>query len=496
MLSMHDISKRFGSFSALSAVNFDVFAGEVHAICGENGAGKSTLMKVLGGSYHPDEGEIRLSGRPVRFAHPVEARRAGISIIHQELSLMPDRSVAENVLLGMEPARRGVLDRAAMRARTGALLARVGARFDPDALVNTLSIAEQQLVEIAKALALDARVVVMDEPTAALDDQDAHKLLALVRDLRAQGVAIIYISHRMPEIAAVADRVTVLKDGKRVATEPLAALSPESIVRMMVGRDLADFYPPRSPVPSAGAAVLVIEGGGNALLDKVDLLVRGGEIVGVAGLEGSGKRALGRAIFGDEPFTRGRVRIAGKEGLPRSPREAVRRGIGYLSDDRKAEGIAPLQSLRDNALLRLRAFAAALRPPQAGPMRGAAVDADLRALDVRAADFGQDIRELSGGNQQKVVIARWLARGPELLVFAEPTRGIDVAAKAAIYRIMRELADKGRAILMISSDLPEIVGVSDRIVVMHEGRIAGELPGGANEESVMRLALAHEEDAS
>lgn len=491
VLSMRDISKSFAGFSALNAVDFDVRAGEVHAICGENGAGKSTLMKVLGGSYAPDGGEIRLGGTPVHFAHPAEARRAGISIIHQELSLMLDRTVSENVLLGIEPARRGLLDRPAMRRTTTALLRRVGARFGPDASVADLSIAERQLVEIAKALALDARVVVMDEPTAALDDQDAHKLLALVRELRAQGVAIVYISHRMPEIAAVADRVTVLKDGRRVDTRPLAELTPAKVVRMMVGRDLADFYPPRAPAPSVGAHVLEIEKGGNALLHDIDLEVRAGEIVGIAGLEGSGKRALGRAIFGDEPFTSGALQIAGHAGSPGSPRQAVKSGIGYVSDDRKGEGILALQSLRDNALLGLRAFFAAWKRPQAGRMSQRDVDAGLKALDVRAADFGQEIRELSGGNQQKVIIARWLAQGPKLFVFAEPTRGIDVAAKAAIYRIMRELADAGRAVVMISSDLPEIVGVSDRIVVMHEGRIAGELAGGADEESVMQLALGH-----
>lgn len=491
VLSMRDISKSFASFPALSAVDFDVRAGEVHAICGENGAGKSTLMKVLGGSYRPDKGEIRLGGQAVSFAHPAEARRAGISIIHQELSLMLDRSVTENVLLGIEPVRRGFLDRTAMRSATNALLRRVGARFDADAPVGELSIAERQLVEIAKALALDARVVVMDEPTAALDDQDAHKLLALVRELRDQGVAIVYISHRMPEIAAIADRVTVLKDGKRVETRPLAELTPAAIVRMMVGRDLADFYPPRPSDPSSGTPVLEIEKGGNAFLHDIDLVVHAGEIVGIAGLEGSGKRALGRAIFGDDPFTSGTVRIAGHAGSPASPRQAVKSGIGYLSDDRKGEGITPLQSLRDNALLSLRAFAAAWKRPQAGGMSQRDVDTGLKALDVRAADFGQEIRELSGGNQQKVVIARWLAQNPKLFVFAEPTRGIDVAAKAAIYRIMRKLADEGRAVVMISSDLPEIVGVADRIVVMHEGRIAGELAGGTDEESVMQLALGH-----
>ena len=489
VLSMRGIGKSFTGVRALDDVSLDCQAGEVHAICGENGAGKSTLMKVLGGVYRPDEGEILLGGRPVAFRHPVEARRAGISIIHQELSLLPERSVADNIFLGLERSRGGLLDRDAMQNGARRLLERVGAKVHPDALVKSLSIAEQQLVEIAKALALDARIIVMDEPTAALDERDAGRLLDLVGTLRREGAAILYISHRMAELKAIADRITVLKDGKLVATRPAAALTPAMIVRLMVGRDLADFFPPPGDPAKLGPVVLSVQNAGNAVLADIALDLHAGEIVGVAGLEGSGKGALGRAVFGDAPFTRGRMIIDGQDGLIGSPRAAIATGIGFLSDDRKKEGIAPQQSLRDNVLMTLRAFARRLLPPGSGAMARAAADRQLTEVDVRAAGFAQEIRELSGGNQQKVVIGRWLARDPKVLIFLEPTRGIDVAAKAAIYQLMRGLADRGRAILMISSDLPEIIGVSDRILVMHEGRIAGELKRGASEEDVMHLAL-------
>ncbi|WP_186421265.1 sugar ABC transporter ATP-binding protein [Bosea sp. CS1GBMeth4] len=489
VLSMHGIGKSFTGVRALDDVSLDCQAGEVHAICGENGAGKSTLMKVLGGVYRPDEGEILLGGQPIAFRHPAEARRAGISIIHQELSLLPERSVADNIFLGLEPTRRGLLDRAAMREGARRLLRRVGARVPPDALVKSLSIAEQQLVEIAKALALDARIIVMDEPTAALDERDAGRLLELVGALRREGASILYISHRMAELKAIADRITVLKDGRLVATRPAAALTPAMIVGLMVGRELSDFFPAPGDPARRGPVALSLRGAGNAVLSDIALDLRAGEIVGVAGLEGSGKGALGRALFGDAPFTRGRMAIDGRDGLVSSPRAAIIAGIGFLSDDRKKEGIAPQQSLRDNVLMTLRAFAQRLLPPGSGAMARAAADRQLTEVDVRAAGFAQEIRELSGGNQQKVVIGRWLARDPRVLIFLEPTRGIDVAAKAAIYQLMRGLADRGRAILMISSDLPEIVGVSDRILVMHEGRIAGELKRGASEEEVMHLAL-------
>ena len=493
-LEMLDISKTFPGVRALDAVSFGCARGEVHALCGENGAGKSTLIKILGGVYRPDGGAIRLDGREASFSHPIAARRAGVSIIHQELSLLPHRSVAENVFLGVEPTSRlGFLDRRTMRERASALLRRLGSSIAPDSLAGDLSIAHQQIVEIAKALAIDARILVMDEPTAALDRVDAARLMDLVRKLSAEGVTIIYISHRMVEIQAVADRVTVLKDGRTVMTAPLAEAPTSRVVRAMVGRDLADFYPPRASQPP-GAPALAVRAGANAQLRNIDFELRVGEILGVAGLEGSGKDALARALIGDERFESGTIEIAGRTIKPRHPRAAIEAGVGRLSDDRKREGLLMQQSVRDNATLIERAFAPAFRSPTAEPTSPQSTDKRLVQLDVRAASFDQEAQFLSGGNQQKVIIARWLARDPEILIFCEPTRGVDVAAKAAIYKIMREMALRGRAILMISSDLPEIVGVSDRILIMREGTLAGEVAGGATEEEVMAIAVAHEQE--
>jgi ABC-type sugar transport system ATPase subunit len=487
-LDMCAISKSFPGVKALDCVDFDCHAGEVHALCGENGAGKSTLMKILGAVYRPDSGQLRVGGGITDFRHPREARAAGISIVHQELSLMPFRSVAENIFAGQEPTRRGLLDRQQMEQRSRELLLRLGSNISPTAQVSALSIAEQQLVEIAKALLLDATVLVMDEPTAALDDRDARALLDLVGKLRAEGVAIVYISHRMPEVMAIADRITVLKDGRKVWTRPRGDVEVDSIVTAMVGRDITEFFPSAGH-QGPGDVLLAISGGSNATLRDIDFTARAGEIVGVAGMEDSGKAAFARAVFGDDPLTGGSMRVAGNPVSIRSPRQAIAAGIGYLPGDRKREGLALRQSVRDNALLTLRGMARVLSRPYSAGLSLAETDRALKTMDVRAGDYGQEIGTLSGGNQQKTIIARWLAEAPKILIFTEPTRGIDVAAKTSIYETMRRLADSGSAIVMISSDLPEIVGVSDRIVVMHQGRISGELGRGASEEAVMSLAL-------
>ncbi len=487
-LEMAGITKTFPGVLALDEVDFDCRPGEVHAICGENGAGKSTLMKILGGSYRPDGGEIRIRGQSADFAHPQQAKAAGISIVHQELSLLPYRSVAENIFVGREPSRRGVLDRREMRRRSMELLQRLGAGIDPDRQVSTLSIAGQQLVEIAKALLLDAQILVMDEPTAALDERDAQALLQLVRGLRSEGVSIIYISHRMPEIMALADRITVLKDGRRIWTKSREDADIGAIIRAMVGRDLKDFYP-SPPAGKPGHSLLSVEQGGNTYLRGIDLDLRAGEIIGVAGLEDSGKASLAQAIIGDEPLTAGTIRLGGGPQAITSPRRATSRGIGYLPGDRKREGLLLRQSVRDNALLTLRSMSNFFTRPESGAFSRDRIDEVLRVTDVRAADFGQAVDSLSGGNQQKVIIARWLARQSNILVFVEPTRGIDIAAKAAIYEAMRSFTNTGRGIIVVSSDMPELIGISDRILVMHQGRIAGELPRGASEEAVMALSL-------
>ena len=493
-LEMRGIGKSFPGVRALDDVSFDCRAGEVHVICGENGAGKSTLMKVLGGAYPPDQGSILIAGREVRFPHPTAARAAGVSIIHQELSLLPERTVAENLFLGREPVRFGVLDRRAMRRQARALLARLASPIDPGRRTGDLSVGEMQIVEIAKALATRARILVLDEPSAALDSADAARLLALVRQLRDEGVAVVYISHRMAEVMDLADRITVLKDGRNAGTAPRAAMQVADVVRLMVGREMGEMFPP-VPGPSGGRVLLRVADGGNAELSGIRLALRAGEIVGLAGLEGSGKSALARAIFGDAPFTRGTMERGGRPVRIGSPREAIAAGIGYLPDDRKREGLALRQPVRDNAALLLRAFGNPLRGAGTGPLAAGAMDALLRRAGVRASSYGQPVQLLSGGNQQKTILARWFTRVPDVLLFAEPTRGIDVAAKAGVYAAMRDYVSEGRAILMASSDLPEVVGVSDRIVVMRAGRIAGELPARSTEEAVLSLAVGHVEAA-
>ena len=490
-LAMQNIRKAFPGVLALDDVSFDCAAGEVHALCGENGAGKSTLMKILGGVYRPEAGEIRVDGVPIRFHHPLEARRLGISIIHQELSLLPDRTVAENIFLGMEPGRWGVLDRTAMAAGAERRLRRLGAAIAADGLARELSIAEQQIVEIAKALIFNTRILVMDEPTAALDDTETERLFLLVRQLRDDGVAVVFVSHRMPQVFAITDTITVLKDGRHVATRKRDQTSVDEVVRMMVGRELRDYYPVHR-IGERAHPILSIRGGGNNIIDGIDLDLHAGEIVGVVGLEGSGKGGLCRAMFGATPFVRGTMTVNGRECRPTSPRQAIQAGIGFVSDDRKAEGLALHQPVIENALLALRGLSRLLAPAGSAAQRGERrMDELLRDVDVRAASYEQQIRLLSGGNQQKTVLARWLALSPPVLICAEPTRGIDVAAKAAIYQLLRRYTDSGKAALVVTSDLPEAIGVADRLVVMHGGRLVGSFPAGASEEDVMAVATGH-----
>ncbi len=475
---MTGIGKSFLGVRVLDGVDLEAAAGEVHAVVGENGAGKSTLMKILAGVHAPDEGTIEIDGRSVAFGHPIEAQRAGVAIIYQELTLLPERTVAENVFLGREPVRRGLVDRAAMESATGELLSSLGEEsFGPRDLVRRLSVAQQQVVEIAKALSLNARIVVMDEPTAALADHEVGLLYTLVRRLTERGIAVLYVSHRLREIFDLAHRITVLKDGARVATAEASSLDVATLIRLMVGRELDSYYPPRAADPP-GEVMVSVRGGGNARLRGIDLDLRAGEIVGVAGLQGSGRTELAKALFGAEPFTTGEMTPC----RPRSVREGIAAGIGLVTEDRKAEGILPHQRVRDNALLVARAIRRSAGTP--------AIERLLRRVRLNPPRPAQEIRLLSGGNQQKVVLAKWMTVAPRVLLLDEPTRGVDVGAKAAIHELMRELARDGMAVLMISSELPELIGMSDRIVVMRDGGIAGELPSGSTEESVMRLAAA------
>jgi ribose transport system ATP-binding protein len=496
LLEMHGITKSFVGVEVLHGVDLDLRAGEVHAIVGENGAGKSTLMKVLAGVHSPDSGTIRIDGEEVSFAHPHAAQAAGVGIIYQEFNLLPDRNVAENVFVGREPGRRGVVDRRAMERRTASLLEDLGeTSFGPRTLVRHLSVAQQQVVEIVKARSLDARILVLDEPTAALAEHEVELLFALVRRLQEQGIGMLYISHRLREVFVLAERITVLKDGARVDTLRAAETDAGKLVNLMVGREIADHYfPPRAEASEVGDVKLAVRGGGTDLLGGIDLEVRAGEIVGLAGLQGSGRTELARAIFGADPFTAGTLELDGKPARIRSPRGAIRSGLGFITEDRKLEGLALEQSVADNMLLAVRTVLPGRkrrRDPNLMSVRELAA-----AVELRARGPEQEVRFLSGGNQQKVVLAKWLETRPRVLIFDEPTRGIDVGAKAGIHDLMRGLARDGVAILMISSELPELIGMADRILVMREGALAGELPAGAGEPDIMRLATGEEREAA
>jgi len=481
------ITKSFLGVPVLRGIDLELHAGEVHALMGENGAGKSTLLKVLAGVHRPDSGAIEIDGTATTFAGPADAQRAGIAIIHQEFTLLPHRSVAENVYLGREPVRRLRVDRRRMVADTRELLDWLGEDgIDPTASVSSLSVAQRQVVEIVKALATDAKVLAMDEPTAALADHEVELLYDLVRRLRERGIAILYVSHRMREVFDLSDRITVLKDGAFVTCAPTSELTSADLVRHMVGRDLSALYPDRAVPDDLGPVRLALRDAGNGRVRGVTLEVRAGEIVGLAGLQGSGRSAVARAVFGVEPFTGGEVEVNGSVRRITRPRAAVRQGIAFVTEDRKGDGLALRQSVRDNTLLVRRA---ALRSRTTSDLK-----ALLDSVEVVSRGEHQEVRFLSGGNQQKVVLAKWFALNPQVLLVDEPTRGIDVGAKAAVHGLLRDLARRGVAVLMISSELPELIGMSDRILVMHDGELAGELPAGASEETVMSLATGHGAD--
>ncbi|MFE6981991.1 sugar ABC transporter ATP-binding protein [Streptomyces griseus] len=486
LLSMAGIDKSFLGVPVLHGVGLDLDAGELHAVVGENGAGKSTLVKTLAGVHPPDRGTIAVDGEPVVFSHPAQALAAGIAIIHQEFTLLPDRTVAENVFLGREPGRRGLVDRRAMETATARLLAELEeTSFGPRTPVRRLSVAQQQVVEVVKALSTDARILIMDEPTAALADHEVGRLYSLIHRLIGRGMGILYISHRLREVFDLSRRITVVKDGRRVATLTTADTDENEIVRLMVGRELSAYYPPRGTPAERGPLRLSVDGGSTAKLSGIALRLHAGEVVGVAGLQGSGRTSLARALFGVTPFTGGEMTVDGRALRPLRPRQAIRAGLALVSEDRKAEGLALRQSVRDNALLVGRAvFSAPFR------RRRSDLPALLESVDLRTRGQDQQVRYLSGGNQQKVVIAKWLGVGPGILLVDEPTRGVDVGAKAAIHDLIRGLARDGMAVLLISSELPEVIGMSDRVLVMSEGRIAGELPAGPTEEEIMRLATA------
>jgi ribose transport system ATP-binding protein len=488
-LEMIGISKQFPGVRALSDVSVAVEEGEVHALLGENGAGKSTLMKILAGALPMDAGEIRLFGRRVHLDHPLAAMRRGIAMIYQEFNLVPTLSAAENVFLGREPRfPGGLVDYREMRRRTEELLAQLGVHLPPTTPTELLSVAQQQMVEIAKAVSQDARIIAMDEPSAALTEHELESLFQLIRRLKSQSVSVVYISHRLDEVFEICDRATVLRDGQKIDTRPVSDWSRDDIIRAMVGREIVEQYPRESRKP--GEVVLEVRGlRRKGVLEKIDLTVRRGEIVGLAGLVGAGRTELARCLFGADPIDSGEIRLNGRAATIRSPREAIRRGIGMLTEDRKALGLVVGMVVRENCTM---ANLGAVT--RAGFVRGrrerSAAVGLVDRLAIRTPSVDQTVANLSGGNQQKVVLAKWLFTQSKVLIFDEPTRGIDVGAKVEIYNLMNRLAAQGVGVVMISSDLPEVLGMSDRIVVMRGGRIAGEIAASeATQERVMRLAI-------
>lgn len=489
ILEVKGLTRRFPGVVAVDGVDFSLRAGEVHALLGENGAGKSTFIKMLGGAIRPDSGAIRLNGAVVDFHSPAEALAAGIAIIYQELVLCPHLSVAENVLMGHLPRTGGLaIDWPAARGRVVTLLAQLGVSLPLDRSVGRLSTAQQQLVEIAKALSRDSRILVLDEPSAALGQRDLEHLFRVIRQLKAQGVAIVYISHRLEEVFDIADRVTVLKDGRLVGTWPVAAVTMPSLVRAMTGRDLgviaSGIHDATTPV-RLDVRRLSRQGA----FDDISLALRAGEIVGIAGLVGSGRTELLRAIFGADQPDSGEIIVDGAPVRFRSPAQALRRGLGLLPEDRKTQGLLLNRALRENvALASLRRFTrfGILRPEwEERAVRGLMAD-----LQIVARGPGQPVFTLSGGNQQKVMLARWLARQCGILLFDEPTRGVDVGAKEEIYRLMQSLAAQGAAVLVVSSELKELFAICPRILVMREGRLVGEFSGlSLREEDVVDAML-------
>jgi len=487
LLEMRGITKAFPGVKALTDVDFDVRPGEVHALVGENGAGKSTLMKILAGVYERDAGEVWLKGKPVHFTNPRQAQLAGIVTIYQELNQVPEMSVTENIFLGSELERGVVLQWSAMHDRAKELLAKLHLDIDPRLPIKQLGVGQQQMVEVAKALHQKADLIIMDEPTSSLSIREINDLFAIVRELKAAGVAIVYISHHLEETFAITDRITVLRDGRNVATKPTSELNIDSLVRLMVGRDLSEKYP--KEIAPRGEEVLRVENLNRAgVLSDISFSVYAGEVLGIAGLVGAGRTELARAVFGADPIDSGQFYIKGRPVKIASPNDAIQHGIGLLTEDRKQQGLFLQMSVRDNIVM------AVLKRLTKGPRVNRRKETEvtrfyIESMNIKAASQDQLAINLSGGTQQKVVLGKWMSTQPRVLIFDEPTRGIDVGAKVEIYKMMNQLAQQGVAIIMISSELPEILGMSDRVLVMRGGRIRGELTRAeATEEKIMEFA--------
>ncbi len=491
LVSMEGIEKSFPGVHALSQCKFELRAGEVHALVGENGAGKSTLMKVLCGVYAKDAGSVRINGRVVEINGPRAAQELGISIIHQELNLMNHLSVAQNIFIGREPRQRipFLLDEKEINLKTQELFDTLHMKLDPRSKVADLTVAKQQIVEIAKALSYNAQVLIMDEPTAALTDTEIDDLFRIIRQLRDKGVGIVHISHRLEELKQISDRITVMRDGQYVDTVNTAEVSIDRIISMMVGRTIFGGTPELPETPSQEVVLEVRGLNRGKMIRDVSFALKRGEVLGFAGLLGAGRTEVARAIFGADPLDSGEIFIHGNKVRINHPREAVRHGIGYLSEDRKRYGVNLGMDVENNIVLAtFNKFLGALGWVNTAKTRTTA-DHYVNALSIKTPSIQQKVKNLSGGNQQKVIIGKWLTADTEILIFDEPTRGIDVGAKSEIYRLLNDLARQGKAIIMISSELPEILRMSHRIIVMCEGRITGELSSAeATQEKIMTYA--------
>ncbi|EGT5655542.1 sugar ABC transporter ATP-binding protein [Citrobacter braakii] len=490
-LQMSHITKRFPGVLALSNVDFALRKGEVHALLGENGAGKSTLMKILSGVYQPDEGDIIFEGQPVTFANPLSAQSAGITIIHQEFNLFPELTVEENIFIGREFCKnnRWRLDEKQQRQAAIDILQKLNLNISPETLVADLTVAQQQMVEIAKAISVNAKILIMDEPTAALTETEIDSLFQVTRLLKEQGTGIVYISHRLEELALIADRATVMRDGQFIATVDYDAVKISDLIAMMVGRDLGNIYPRREPLAQRKPVLEVSGLTRNGVLNNTDFTLYQGEILGFAGLMGAGRTELARAIFGADPIDGGTLKLNGNVTVIKDIPDAIKQGISYLTEDRKKEGLALGLSVERNIMLG--------NYPEYSDRYGnvdskrcqKTSEEQVKALRIKTPHLEQAALNLSGGNQQKIIIARWVCKDTDILIFDEPTRGIDVGAKLEIYELMNRLVAKGKSIIMISSELPEVLGMCDRILVMRNGRITGELASDdATQEKIMQYA--------
>lgn len=489
-LSLTGAAKTFGPVVAVADGTIEIQAGEIHALIGENGAGKSTIVKILAGLYHPDAGQFRVAGEPVTFRTVADSKAAGISVIYQEPTLFPDLTVAENIFIGRQPkGGLGLISRSRMRQDARELFAQLGVPIDPDRVAEGLSIADQQIIEIAKAISLDARVLIMDEPTAALSGVEVERLFTVARGLRDNGAGILFISHRFDEVFGLSDRITVMRDGRYIATHITAEVTVEGIVREMVGRDVSQLFP-KEPA-KIGGTVLRVEGLGRAgVFSAIDFEVRSGEIVALAGLVGAGRTEVARAVFGIDPYDTGSVEFLGHPLRPHDPQAAINAGMGFVPEDRRKQGLVMDLSVTRNAALALRKTLARFGLINGATERRTAQEWSAR-LHVTTGSQEYAASTLSGGNQQKLVLAKWLATEPKFLIVDEPTRGIDIGTKAEVHRLLSDLAGRGIAILMISSELPEVLGMADRVLVMHEGRITADLSRAeATPESVMHAATA------